>query len=120
MERFLGGLIEHYAGAFPLWLAPVQFVLLTITDQQHAYAKEIYGHLVNSGFRVSKDFRNEKLGLKVREAQLQKIPYMLVIGDREVSTRTVSPRNLGGQQQESMSIDRFIEFMKNEAKVPGD
>ena len=84
LERFLGVLIEHYGGAFPLWLAPVQMVVLPITERQHAYGEEVYRLIKEKNLRVEKDFRNEKLGFRIREAQLKKIPYMLVIGDREV------------------------------------
>jgi threonyl-tRNA synthetase len=116
MERFVGGLIEHYGGAFPFWLAPVQAILLTITDRSREYAEAVVAKLKDANLRVVEDFRNEKLGLKIREAQLQKIPYMLVIGDRERSSQTVSPRTLGGQQLEAMTIDRFIACVKDEAK----
>jgi threonyl-tRNA synthetase len=118
MERFVGGLIEHFAGAFPLWLAPVQLAVLTITDRSHDYGEEVTTRLKEADLRVEKDFRNEKIGLKVREAQLRKIPYVLVIGDKEVSGRTVSPRRLGGQQLEPMSIDRFVDLVRSEAKNP--
>jgi threonyl-tRNA synthetase len=118
MERFVGGLIEHYGGAFPLWLAPVQFAVLTITDRSQAYAEEVVAHLKEADLRVMDDFRNEKIGLKIREAQLRKIPYMLVIGDREMSARTVSPRKLSGQQLEAMAVDRLIDLVKAEARAP--
>jgi threonyl-tRNA synthetase len=108
IERFLGILIEHYAGAFPTWLAPVQVILLTITDRHSFYAEEVYRRLLNADIRVEKDLRNEKLGLKIREAQIQKIPYMLVIGDNEVTHKTVAPRRRGGEQMPSMSIKDFI------------
>ena len=119
MERFVGGLIEHYAGAFPLWLAPAQASVMTITDVSRTYAEEVADQLKKAGFRVIEDFRNEKLGLKIREAQLEKIPYMLVIGEREMSARTVAPRKLGGEQLEGMSLDRLIDLLRNEARVPG-
>ncbi|MBW2056011.1 MAG: threonine--tRNA ligase [Deltaproteobacteria bacterium] len=118
MERFVGGLIEHYGGAFPLWLAPVQLTVLTITDRSKTYGKEVAARLREAGFRVGEDFRNEKIGLKIREAQLQKVPYMLVIGDREVSGRSVSPRRLDGQQLEPMALDRLIDLVRSEARVP--
>jgi threonyl-tRNA synthetase len=119
MERFVGGLIEHYAGAFPLWLAPVQATVMTITDVSRTYAEEVADQLKKADFRVTEDFRNEKLGLKIREAQLEKIPYMLVIGEREMSARTVAPRKLGGQQLDGMPLDRLIDLMRTEARVPG-
>ncbi len=97
LERFLGVLIEHYGGAFPLWLAPVQMVVLPITERQHAYGEEVYQKIKDKNLRVEKDFRNETLGFRIREAQLNKIPYMLVIGDREVENRGVSPPHPRGQ-----------------------
>ncbi len=117
MERFVGGLVEHYGGAFPLWLTPVQVTVLTITDRSRPYAREVLTRLKEADFRVLEDFRNEKLGLKIREAQLQKIPYMVVIGDKEMSKRTVSPRKLGGEQVESMTVDRLIDMMKAELRA---
>ena len=119
MERFVGGLIEHYAGAFPLWLAPTQATVMTITDVSHTYAAEVVDRLKKAGFRVAEDFRNEKLGLKIREAQLEKIPYMLVIGEREMSAGTVAPRKLDGQQLDGMPLDRLIDLMRTEARAPG-
>ncbi len=116
IERFLGVLIEHYAGAFPTWLAPVQAIVLTITERQNPYAEEVYSRLLNSDVRVEKDLRNEKLGLKIREAQMQKIPYMLVIGDKEVTNKTVAPRQRGGEQMPSMSIKDFINEVKGACK----
>ncbi len=116
MERFVGGLIEHYGGAFPLWLAPSQAAVMTITDRNRPYAEEVVARLKEADFRVEKDFRNEKLGLKIREAQLRKIPYMLVIGDKEASDQTVSPRKLGGGQIETMTVDRLIDVMEKEAR----
>ena len=86
LERFFGVLIEHYAGAFPLWLSPKQVILLPIADRHHDYAKEVAAKLKAEGFRVAVDDRSEKTGFKIREAQLQKIPYMLVIGDKEAET----------------------------------
>jgi threonyl-tRNA synthetase len=93
VERFFGTLIEHYAGAFPLWLAPVQAVVLPITDRQLEYATKVHRQLVDAGFRVELDDRKEKVNLKIREAQLQKVPYMLVVGDREMEAGTVSVRH---------------------------
>jgi threonyl-tRNA synthetase len=118
MERFVAGLIEHYGGAFPIWLAPVQLTVLTITDRSEAYAEEVVNLLKAAELRVEGDFRNEKIGLKIREAQLGKIPYMLIIGEQEMTARTVSPRKLGGQQLPAMTVERFIDVAKNEAKLP--
>ncbi len=114
MERFIGVLIEHYGGAFPVWLAPVQAILLTVTDRQIPYGEKLYHHLIQSGIRVEKDFRNEKLGYKIREAQIQKIPYMLVIGDREEKEGTISPRKRSGETIRSMGVEEFVEMVKSE------
>ncbi len=84
LERFIGILIEHYAGALPLWLAPVQAVVLTITDRQDAYAREVEARLKGAGFRVMADLRNEKITYKIREHSLQKLPYQLIVGDKEM------------------------------------
>ncbi len=108
MERFFGVLIEHYGGAFPLWLSPVQVRIATIGDEQAGYAEELYQIIKEKGIRVETDIRNEKLGLKVREAQLEKIPYLLVIGRNEMETRTVAPRKLGGANMPSVTIDEFL------------
>jgi len=114
MERFIGVLIEHYAGAFPVWLAPVQAILLTVTDRHIPYGEKLYQQLVQNGIRVEKDFRNEKLGYKIREAQIQKIPFMLVVGDREEKEGTVSPRKRSGETIRSMGVKEFIEMVKSE------
>jgi len=114
MERFIGVLIEHYAGAFPVWLAPTQAILLTVTDRQVPYAEGVYNQLIQKGVRVEKDFRNEKLGFKIREAQLQKIPYMLVAGDREVKEGTLAPRKRSGETLKSMTVEDFIKQIESE------
>jgi threonyl-tRNA synthetase len=114
MERFIGVLIEHYAGAFPVWLAPVQAILLTVTDRHIPYAERVYQGLIQKGIRVGKDFRNEKLGFKIREAQIQKIPYMLVVGDREEKEGTISPRRRSGETMKGMSIGEFIKQVESE------
>jgi len=116
IERFIGVLIEHFAGNFPVWLAPVQAVVLTVTDNQLPYAQKLYDELRAAGLRVQKDFRNEKLSYKVREAQLQKIPYMLVIGDKEMEAGTVTPRYRDGRNLEPMKPADFIAFIDSEAK----
>lgn len=118
MERFIGVLIEHYAGAFPLWLAPVQAVVLSVTDRNAKYCQEVFDGLLQSGLRAELDIRNEKLGLKVREAQLQKIPYMLVIGDKEEEQKAVSPRTRGGENLGVWTVPQLIERIKQES-VPG-
>ena len=114
IERFLGVLIEHYAGAFPTWLAPVQAILVTVTDRQLSFAGEICKRLQSAGIRVELDNRNEKLGFKIREAQIQKIPYMLVIGDREVEANGVRPRRRNGEQLELMSAEGFAALVEQE------
>jgi threonyl-tRNA synthetase len=114
MERFIGVLIEHYAGAFPVWLSPTQAVLMTVTDRQLPYAEDVYKQLTQKGVRVEKDLRNEKLGFKIREAQVQKIPYMLVIGDREVKEGTLSPRKRSGETLKPMSVEDFVKQIESE------
>jgi threonyl-tRNA synthetase len=115
MERFIGVLIEHYGGAFPVWLAPVQAILLTVTERHVPYAEGLYRRLLEKGIRVERDFRNEKLGFKIREAQLQKIPYMLVIGDKEEKDGTVSPRKRSGESMKPMGVEEFITHVESEA-----
>ncbi len=112
IERFLGVLIEHYAGAFPVWLSPVQAVLMTVTDRHIPYSEEVFIKLSDAGIRVERDFRNEKLGYKIREAQIQKIPYMLVIGDREIESNRVSPRERSGKDLGAIGVNEFIGLVK--------
>ena len=109
MERFIGILIEHYAGAMPLWLAPQQAVVMTITDSQREYALELEKRLQKSGLRVKADLRNEKIGFKIREHTLQKIPYLLVVGDKEVEADSVAVRTRSGENLGTMTVDEFIE-----------
>ncbi len=116
IERFMGVLIEHYAGAFPLWLSPVQAVLVTVTDAQIPYGETMYRKMIDAGIRVERDFRNEKLGYKIREGQMQKTPYMLVIGDREVQTETVTPRMRDGNNLDAMTVETFIDLVKDETR----
>jgi len=108
IERFIGILTEHYAGAFPLWLAPVQIVILPITDRIHPYAKEIEKLISVYGFRVETDLRNEKVGYKIREAQMQKIPYMIVLGDNEYANNMLTVRTRYGGDQGEMELQEFI------------
>ena len=108
LERFFGCLIEHYAGAFPLWLAPVQIILLPITDNHTEYTDKIAKELEESGIRVEKDLRNEKIGFKIREAQLQKIPYMIVLGDKEVETSTLSVRRRRSKETRTLDLKAFL------------
>jgi threonyl-tRNA synthetase len=112
MERFIGVLIEHYAGAFPVWLAPVQAILLTVTERHIPYAERVYQQLIQEGIRIERDFRNEKLGLKIREAQIQKIPYMLVVGDREEREETIAPRRRSGETMKGMGVKEFVTQVK--------
>jgi threonyl-tRNA synthetase len=116
IERFMGVLIEHYAGAFPVWLAPVQAILVTVTDRQLDFARNIQQQLQAAGMRVELDQRNEKLGFKIREAQLQKIPYMLVVGDREVEADGIRPRLRDGRQLDLMTADDFIALVERECR----
>ena len=112
IERFIGVITEHFAGAFPAWLNPVQVKLLTITDRADAYAKDVAARLDALGFRVETDLRNEKIGKKIREATLGKIPYMLVMGDRDIENGTVSVRTRGGEDLGAMSLDAFAAMLK--------
>ena len=116
IERFIGVLIEHFAGNFPTWLAPVQATIVTVTDNQIPYAQAAFDKLRAAGVRVQKDFRNEKLGFKIREAQLQKIPYMLVVGDKEVENGLLAPRYRDGKNLEGMTPEQFISFIETEVK----
>lgn len=116
IERFIGVLIEHYAGAFPVWLAPEQVRILTVTERGDQWAGQVYDHLRENGVRVELDLRNEKLGAKVREAQLMKVPYMLVIGDREVEEQSVTPRLRSGKNLDAMKLAEFTEHILEESK----
>ena len=113
IERFMGVLIEHYAGAFPVWLAPVQCVVLTVTDKQIPYARKVVDQLTGAGVRCEAYFDNDKLGYKIRQAQMQKIPYMLVIGDKEVAAGTVAPRARDGRNLGALPVEEFIVLMQN-------
>ena len=116
-ERFIGILIEHYAGAMPAWLAPVQAVVLTITESQAAYGAEVQAQLRAGGFRVEADLRNEKISYKIREHSLQKVPYLIVVGDKEMQAGTVAVRARGGEDLGVMSLDAFAERLREEATV---
>src|SRR6185436_13933395 len=107
IERFFGVLIEHYAGAFPLWLAPVQVAVLPITDRINEYAQEVAGELRAAGLRVEVNVRNDKIGAKIRDAQLQKVPFMLVLGDREAEQGQIAVRERTKGDIGAMSIDEF-------------
>ena len=114
IERFIAILLEHCAGAFPLWLAPVQARILTVTDDQKEYAARVLGDLRRDGWRAELDGRNEKLGYKIREAQLAKIPYAIVIGDKEVAAQTVAPRRRGGENLAPQPVAQFSERLRAE------
>ncbi len=114
VERFVGILIEEHEGRFPLWLAPVQAVVMNITDKQAGFAEKVHQHLAEQGFKVELDLRNEKIGFKIREHTIQRVPYMLVIGDRELETNTVAVRTRGGEDLGSMSVDDVVARFSNE------
>ena len=116
VERFIGVLIEHYAGAFPVWLAPVQAVILTVTDRNIAHGERVLSSLKEAGIRAEADFRNEKLSLKIREAQLQKIPYMLIVGDRESEMEGITPRLRSGENLPCMKPMELIERINEDCK----
>lgn len=118
LERFIGILIEHHAGMFPMWLAPVQAVVLTITDRHAEYAKELYGSLKKQGYRVNLDLRNEKIGFKIREHSIQRIPYLLIVGDQEIQSRTVSVRTQKGQDLGSFRFEDCANRLKYEIDDP--
>ncbi|MDY4488374.1 MAG: threonine--tRNA ligase [Candidatus Limivicinus sp.] len=117
IERFIGVITEHFAGAFPVWLSPVQARVMPITDRAADYAKQIAQRLDQEGVRVDTDLRNEKIGYKIREAQMQKLPYMLVVGDKEAEAGTVSVRTRGGVDLGAMPVDDFIAKIKEEIKT---
>ncbi len=114
LERFIGILIEHYAGALPTWLAPVQAVVLSITDHQAEYVVQVEKSLVQQGFRITSDLRNEKIGFKIREHTLQRVPYLLVIGDREMEAETVAVRTRTGEDLGSMNVPDFAELLQTD------
>jgi len=114
LERFIGILIEHYAGALPLWLAPQQAVVLNITDRAAAYAERVVGALQAAGFRASADLRNEKITYKIREHSLQKLPYQLIVGDKEMQAETVAVRTRGGEDLGAYALDALLERLRNE------
>ena len=113
LERFFGILIEHYGGSFPLWLAPVQGIVMAITDNQGDYAKKVREQLIDKGIRSELDLRNEKIGFKIREAELQKIPFMIIVGDKEVEQGKISVREKGKGDLGQMSIEEFLEIISN-------
>jgi threonyl-tRNA synthetase len=116
VERFIGILIEHYAGQLPVWLAPTQVVVLNITDRQGDYVAEVAKTLRQKGFRAESDLRNEKIGFKIREHTLQRVPYLLVVGDREVESRTVAVRDRTGQDLGILELDSFVDRLSEEIR----
>ena len=114
MERFLGVLIEHYGGAFPVWLAPVQARVLPVADRHHTYARSVCDRLVASGLRAESDLRSEKIGFKIREAEVQKIPFILVVGDKETTAGTVAVRQRGGQDRGVMPLEDLVQTVAAE------
>ena len=117
IERFIGVITEHFAGAFPAWLAPVQVKLLPVTDRAAQYAKDVAAKLDEQGFRCEVDERNEKIGKKIREATLEKVPYMLVVGDRDMENGTVSPRHRSGEDLGAMGLDAFAALLGEEVRT---
>lgn len=115
IERFMGILIEHCAGAFPLWLAPVQVKVLTLTERQEEVGRSIVERIAAAGFRVELDDRNEKLGYKIRAAQLEKVPFMLIVGDKEAETGMVAPRTRAGETLDAETVDAFLERLRSDA-----
>jgi threonyl-tRNA synthetase len=118
-ERFIGILIEEYGGDMPVWLAPVQCAVLNITDNQADYALSVQASLKAAGFRVEADIRNEKVGFKVREHTIQKVPYLLIVGDREVANEEIAVRARNGDDQGSMPIETFIEILRKDEEKKG-
>jgi threonyl-tRNA synthetase len=118
MERFIAVLIEHYAGAFPLWLAPVQARVLSVSEKAEGYANKVLERLKQEGLRVEADLSSDKLGAKIRKAQLEKIPYMVVVGEKDEAAGVVSPRTREGQQQPATPVDEFARRLAQEAATP--
>ena len=118
-ERFIGILIEHYAGVMPVWLSPIQVVIMNITDNQRDYCLKIEKTLKNKGFRVTSDLRNEKIGFKIREHTIQKTPYMIVVGDKEIETGTIAVRTFSGEDIGAQTIEVFCERLESDVKLRG-
>ena len=114
LERFIGILIENYGGAFPAWLAPVQAVVLNISEKQNDYCKNVAETLANQGFRVESDLRNEKIGFKIRQHTMGKVPFLLVVGDREVENGTVAVRSRSGEDLGSLSVEQFAQHLADD------
>ena len=114
IERFIGVITEHFAGAFPTWLSPVQVKILPVTDRANEYAARLSAQLDAQGYRVEVDARNEKIGKKIREAQLEKVPYMLIVGDRDMENGTVSPRHRTEGDLGAMTAEAFTAILKED------
>jgi threonyl-tRNA synthetase len=114
IERTMAFLIEHYAGAFPTWLAPVQVKIIPVSDRHNDHAKKIMAELKDRNIRVEVDDRSERMNLKIRQAQLEKVPYMVVIGDKEVASNTVAVRRRSGEQLPAQSLENFIQTLTTE------
>ena len=117
-ERFIAILTEHFAGAFPAWLAPVQARVVTVSDRFNDWGQAVVARLRAEGFRVELDESSDKLGAKIRNAQLAKIPYALVVSEKEAAAQAVAPRRHGGEDLKSMALDAFVELMRKEATPP--
>lgn len=114
LERFMGVLIEHYGGKFPVWLSPVQAIIMSITDEQEAYVKSVYQGLIDEGIRAELDTRNEKLSLKIREGVVKKVPYMIIAGKKEMNSQTLTVRMRDGKELKDVRIEEFIERIKED------
>jgi threonyl-tRNA synthetase len=114
MERFIGILIENHAGAMPVWLAPVQVAVMNVTDRQEGYVREVVEALRAAGIRAEADLRNEKITYKIREHSIQKLPYQLILGDKEVAARTVSARTRSGENLAPVALEAFISQLQGE------
>jgi threonyl-tRNA synthetase len=114
LERFMGVLIEHYGGKFPVWLSPVQVIIMNITDEQDAYVKSIYQSLVDKGIRTELDTRNEKLSMKIREGVVKKVPYMVIAGKKEMNSHTLTVRMRDGNELRDVRLDDFIERIQED------
>ena len=119
LERFIGVLLEHYAGNLPTWLAPKQAVVMGITDRNREYVTKVAESLRNQGYRVDEDLRNEKIGFKIRQHTIQRIPYMIIIGDREQTAGTVAVRTRGGEDLGSMSLQAFAQILTDDIASRG-
>lgn len=117
LERFMGILIEEYAGNFPLWLAPTQVVLMNITDNQRDYVNKVVKSLNEKGIRASADLRNEKIGFKIREHTLKRVPYLLVVGDKEVEAGEVAVRTRSGEDLGKFPLEQFVEQLQAEVRT---